>query len=290
MRGASRASHRHVLALGPRTVTLGPQPWLLGIVNVTPDSFSDGGRFLDPAAAVAQGRALIAEGADCLDVGGESTRPGAAPVTAAAECERVVPVIAALAAAGPTPVSVDTSKAAVAAAACAAGATCINDVTAGTGDPGLLDVAASTGAALVLMHMQGTPRTMQQAPHYDDVVDDVRRYLEARLEAARRAGVRDAQLLVDPGLGFGKTLAHNLALQRHLDALHALGRPVLLGPSRKSFLGALLDAPVDARLEGTLAACVAAVLAGAAALRVHDVGPTRRAVRVATAIRDGVPA
>lgn len=268
---------------------MGPRPWVMGVVNVTPDSFSDGGRFLDPDRAVAHGRALVAEGADVLDVGGESTRPGADPVDAAAERARAEPVIRALAAAVAVPLSIDTAKASVAAAACAAGATIINDVTAGTGDPALLDVAADTGAALVLMHMQGTPRTMQRAPRYDDVVDDVRAFLEARAEAARHAGVRDAQLVVDPGLGFGKTLAHNLALCRRLPELAALGRPVLLGPSRKSFLGTLLDRPVGERLEGTLAACVAGVLAGAAMVRVHDVAPVVRAVRVAAAIRDGDP-
>lgn len=283
---ASPPEHRHTLRLGPKRATLGPWPWVMGIVNVTPDSFSDGGRYLDADDAVAHGHALVAEGADCLDVGGESTRPGAAPVDADTECARVGPVIAALARTVAVPLSIDTSKAAVAAAACAAGATCINDVTAGTGDPGLLDVAAGTGAALVLMHMQGTPGTMQRAPRYDDVVDEVRHYLQARCEAARRAGVQDAQLVIDPGLGFGKTPAHNLALLRHLDAIAALGRPVLIGPSRKSFIGAVLDAPVADRLAGTLAACVAGVLGGATIVRVHDVAPTVRAVRMAAAIRD----
>jgi dihydropteroate synthase len=255
----------------------------MGIVNVTPDSFSDGGRFLDPAAAVAHGRALLAEGADVLDVGGESTRPGAAPVGAAEELDRVLPVVTALAQAGAT-VSVDTTKAAVAAPCLAAGARWVNDVSALRADPDLAGAAADAGAEVCLMHMLGEPRTMQADPRYDDVVDDVRAFLEARLAAAVAAGVPEERIWLDPGIGFGKTLEHNLALLGRLDALVALGRPVLVGTSRKSFLGRLTGrAEAADRLAGTLATTVLARARGARGFRVHDVAAARDALLVADA-------
>jgi dihydropteroate synthase len=255
----------------------------MGIVNVTPDSFSDGGRFLDPAAAVAHGRALLAEGADVLDVGGESTRPGAAPVGAAEELDRVLPVVTALAQAGAT-VSVDTTKAAVAAPCLAAGARWVNDVSALRADPDLAGAAADAGAEVCLMHMLGEPRTMQADPRYDDVVDDVRAFLEARLAAAVAAGVPEERIWLDPGIGFGKTLEHNLALLGRLDALVALGRPVLVGTSRKSFLGRLTGRSDAAdRLAGTLATTVLARARGARGFRVHDVAAARDALLVADA-------
>jgi dihydropteroate synthase len=255
----------------------------MGVVNVTPDSFSDGGRYLDASAALAHARALVTEGADWVDVGGESTRPRAEPVTAAEELHRVLPVVEALAAEG-VAVSVDTRKAAVAEAAVAAGARMVNDVSAS-----LAGVAAATGAAFVAMHMQGDPATMQDAPRYHDVVAEVRDYLVARADAAVAAGV--AEVWIDPGIGFGKALEHNLALLARLDALVATGYPVLVGISRKAMLGTLAARaagagaagggavpPPSDRLEGSLATAVWARLAGVGMVRVHDVAATRRAL------------
>jgi dihydropteroate synthase len=254
----------------------------MGIVNVTPDSFSDGGRYLDPARAIEHGERLIAEGADALDVGGESTRPGAAAVPADEERQRVLPVLEGLAGSR-VPLSIDTSKASVAAAAIDAGATTVNDVTA-LGDPELGPLCAEREVELVLMHMQGTPRTMQEHPAYDDVVDDVKAFLEERIELAVAAGVDEERIWVDPGIGFGKTVEHNLELIRRLGELRSLGRPILLGASRKRFIGSITGREVDERLGGSLAAGVLAVLAGAEALRVHDVAATRDAIVVAEAM------
>ena len=262
----------------------------MGIVNVTPDSFSDGGAFFDPAAAIEHGLRLAGEGADILDVGGESTRPGAEPVPEQEELRRVVPVVRELAARSGVPVSVDTSKAAVAEAALAAGATIVNDVTALRQDLRLGAVAARAGAAVVIMHMQGTPRTMQQAPHYEDLLGEVIAGLAAGIARAAAAGVALDRILVDPGIGFGKSLEHNLALLDRLGELEVLGRPILVGPSRKAFIGRLLDLPAAERTEGTIAACCCAAGRGAHIVRVHDVGPVRRALRVADAIRGGAAA
>ena len=256
----------------------------MGIVNVTPDSFSDGGLYLDPEAAIAHGRTLLAEGADILDVGGESTRPGAAEVPAGEEIERVVPVIGVLAAAGAR-VSVDTSKAEVAAAAIDAGARIINDVTA-LGDPEMASLCAEREVDVVLMHMRGTPRTMQEDPVYDDVVDDVRAFLAGRVELAMDAGVAEERIWVDPGIGFGKTVDHNLELIRRLGELCELGRPVLLGASRKSFIGKLTGADVDHRVGGSIATALLGAQAGASGLRVHDVAATRDALRLLDAVAD----
>jgi len=278
------------LRLGARRLDLGVRTAIMGIVNVTPDSFSDGGSFLDPAAAIAHGLRLAAEGADILDVGGESTRPGAEPVAEHEEARRVLPVIRELAARSGVPVSIDTSKAAVAAAALAAGASMVNDVSALRADPGLGEVVARSGAALVLMHMRGTPRTMQQAPHYDDLVGEVVAELAAGVARAVAAGVEPEKILIDPGIGFGKTLEHNLELLNRLGGLDALGRAILVGPSRKAFIGRLLDLPASERVEGTIAACCCAADRGAHLVRVHDVGPVRRALRVADAIRGGAAA
>jgi dihydropteroate synthase len=264
------------------------QPGVMGVVNVTPDSFSDGGRYLDAGAAVRHGLALFADGADVVDVGGESTRPGAAPVSEAEELRRVLPVVAALA--GHGRVSIDTRKAAVAVAAIEAGATLLNDVSAS-----LHGVAAAAGVGWVAMHMQGEPGTMQRDPHYGDVVGEVRDALVARATAAVAAGV--GEVWIDPGIGFGKTPAHNLSLLRHLDVLVATGFPVVVGVSRKRFLGQLLAAsdagttelagldpvPVDDRLEGSLAAAVWAFHCGVGMVRVHDVRATSHAARVVAA-------
>lgn len=258
-------------------------PRLMGVVNVTPDSFSDGGLYLDADAAVAHGEELVREGADILDVGGESTRPGAAEVDAETERARTEPVVAALAAAGHA-VSIDTSKHSVAAAALDAGATIVNDVTALRGDPEIGPLCAERDAGLILMHMRGDPRTMQEDPHYDDVVDDVRTFLAERLAAAVAAGVAEERIWLDPGIGFGKTLDHNLELLRRLGELRVLGRPLVVGTSRKSFIGKVDGSATDARLGGTIASSVLAAAEGADVLRVHDVAAVAQAAKVAGAI------
>jgi dihydropteroate synthase len=255
---------------------------VMGIVNVTPDSFSDGGRYLAPDAAIAHGRELRAAGADILDVGGESTRPGAAAVDAAEESARVLPVIEALTADGAR-VSVDTSKPDVAEAALAAGAEIVNDVTA-LADPAMTAVCADARCGVVLMHMKGTPRTMQDDPTYDDVVAEVRGFLADRLEAAVADGIDRERIWIDPGIGFGKTVEHNLELIARLDRIADLGRPVVVGASRKNFIGAITGRPVDERLGGSVAAGVVAAANGAAVLRVHDVAATVEALRVADPI------
>jgi dihydropteroate synthase len=285
MRAMSRP--RFTLRAGGHELALGGRTAIMGIVNVTPDSFSDGGAFLDAGAAIEQGLRLAAEGADILDVGGESTRPGAAPVPAEEELRRVVPVVRALAARGAVPISIDTTKAPVARAALEAGAAIVNDVSALRFDPALGPVVAAAGAALVLMHMQGDPRTMQADPRYGDVVAEVAGELGAALARAAAAGVAPERTLVDPGIGFGKTLEHNLALLDRLDALAALGRPVLVGPSRKAFIGRLTGAPPEGRVEGTIAACCLAAARGAHVVRVHDVAAVRRALAVADAVLAG---
>jgi dihydropteroate synthase len=255
----------------------------MGVINVTPDSFSDGGRFYAAEAAIAQGHRLREEGAAILDVGGESTRPGADPVDAEEELRRVLPVVEALAGHGAR-ISIDTSKAAVAAAALDAGADYVNDVTAFNGDPELAALVAERGVDCCLMHMLGTPRTMQIDPRYDDVVDDVRAFLEARIEAAVAAGVDEARISVDPGIGFGKTVEHNLELLRRMDELVAIGRPVVVGTSRKSFLGKLTGREsTDDRLPGTIATCVLSYERGARVFRVHDVAAVGDALAVTAA-------
>jgi dihydropteroate synthase len=256
------------------------RPRVMGVVNATPDSFSDGGRYLDPAQAIAHARQLVADGADIVDVGGESTRPGADEVSAAAECARVLPVVRALALDGAI-VSVDTSKPEVIRAAVDAGASMINDVRA-LRVAGALDAAAASGAAVCLMHMKGDPRTMQQAPQYADVVADVREFLAERIDAARAAGIPGERIAVDPGFGFGKTLEHNVAVMRGLPALAALGYPVLVGYSRKSSLGAITGRGPHDRLAASLAAALVAIARGARIVRVHDVRETVDALAVWT--------
>jgi dihydropteroate synthase len=255
----------------------------MGVVNVTPDSFSDGGLFLDPRAAIRHGQEMAASGADVLDIGGESTRPGAAAVDAAEELERIGPVVEGLRGAG-VPISIDTSKLAVAEAALAAGAEIVNDVTALRAEPELAGLCADRGAEVVLMHMRGSPRTMQEDPRYDDVVDDVRAFLEERLAFAVAEGVPEGRIWLDPGIGFGKTVEHNLELLRRLRELTELGRPLVVGTSRKSFIGTITGAPVEQRLGGTIATCVLAFREGARMLRVHDVPEARDALTVAEAI------
>jgi dihydropteroate synthase len=264
-------------------------PSIMGVVNVTPDSFSDGGRFLAAEAALEQALTLVREGASIVDIGGESTRPGSEPVSADEELRRVLPVIEALAGSVGVPISVDTMKADVARRALAAGATMINDVSALRYDDAMLDVVAGTGCPVCIMHMQGMPKTMQEDPRYGDVVDEVLRFLEERLTSMLARGVREEQVMIDPGIGFGKTVAHNLALLDGLSRFTALGRPVLLGASRKRFLGAILGAEPGERVIGTVATTVIGYLAGAHVFRVHDVKPNFEALRVALAVREGAP-
>lgn len=264
------------------------RPLVMGILNVTPDSFSDGGRFVDVSRALEHAERMIEQGAGMIDVGGESTRPGAADVSEEEEIRRVVPIIEALAARTAIPISIDTSKAAVMTAAVSAGASLINDVRA-LQEPGALEAAARTNAAVCLMHMQGQPRTMQHEPRYDDVVEEVAAFLEQRVGACLTAGIGRERLVLDPGIGFGKRLEHNLSLLAHLPRLRRRGPnqglPLLVGVSRKSMFQTLLGRPVEQRLAGGLAAATAAVLSGAAILRVHDVAETVDAVKVAHALR-----
>ena len=260
------------------------RPLLMGIVNVTPDSFFDGGRFCDPHRAVAHALRLVEEGADLLDIGAESTRPGALPVDVQEERRRLVPVVAAVAKAVSVPISVDTSKSEVARAAIDAGAIMVNDVTALRGDSTMVDVVAQAGTGLVLMHMQGTPDTMQHAPRYDDVVGEVAQFLAERIRFAIDHGVAKDRIVVDPGIGFGKTLGHNLDLLANLRVFTELGYPLLVGPSRKGFIGQLTDQSVEARGWGTAGVVALAVEQGANILRVHDVGPMKDVAKVAVAI------
>ncbi len=256
---------------------------LMGVVNVTPDSFSDGGLYLDAEAAISHGEELARDGAEILDVGGESTRPGAAEVSAEEERGRTEPVIAALAAGGHT-VSIDTSKVEVAEAALDAGAAIVNDVTALLGDPEIAELCAGRDVGLILMHMQGDPRTMQANPSYEDVVDDVKAFLVERTEAAVAAGVPEERIWLDPGIGFGKTLGHNLELLRRLGELRELGRPVVVGTSRKSFIGKIDGSEVGDRIGGTIASSVLAAADGADVIRIHDVREAAQALKVAAAV------
>ncbi len=256
----------------------------MGILNVTPDSFSDGGAWIDPAQAVTRALNMVNEGADIIDVGGESTRPGADPVEEASEIERVIPVIQALRDRSEVFISVDTCKAEVAQRAIEAGADIINDISACTLDPVMMDVARDTGAGLILMHMVGTPCTMQQAPRYDHVVTEVATYLQARIDVCRENGIDERQLVLDPGIGFGKTPEHNIQLLAGIPELLHLGRPLLIGVSRKSVIGHITGRPVSERLAGSLAANVCAIERGAQLLRVHDVKETCDAAHVVATI------
>jgi dihydropteroate synthase len=273
-----------VWRVGERVFDCSERTLVMGILNVTPDSFSDGGRFLDRATAVAHATRMVDDGADFLDVGGESTRPGSISVSADEELERVHPVIERLAELHPAiPISIDTRKADVAAEALDAGATIVNDVSGGA-DAAMFDVVRDREAAVVLMHMQGDPTTMQEDPHYDDVVGEVHEYLRQRIEAAELAGIDPERIAIDPGIGFGKDLDQNLHLMHGVGALLDLGRPVLVGPSRKKFIGTILDLPGEERVEGTVGAVVWMVARGAHLVRVHDVKEVVRALRVSDAI------
>ncbi len=255
---------------------------LMGILNVTPDSFSDGGEYFSGDAAVSRGLRMIDEGADCIDIGGESTRPGADPVATEEEIRRVIPVIRELAKLTRVPLSIDTTKSEVAERALDAGAVIVNDISGLRADPALAEVAARYRATLVIMHSKGTPRTMQQDPSYDDVIGEISAYLQNAIILAERAGV--GQIIVDPGIGFGKDLRHNLEILRRLRELQSLDHPVLVGPSRKSFIGKLLDLPVAQRIEGTSAAVAIAIMNGANIIRVHDVREMKRVATVVDAV------
>lgn len=274
----------HKLRARGKTFELGQRTWLVGVVNVTPDSFFNGGLYFEPARAIERALALAAEGADIIDIGGESSKPGSNPIPAKEEKKRILPVVEVLKQKDDVLISVDTTKAEVAEAALAAGADIINDISAGRFDPRMLPLAARSGAGLILMHMKGTPRTMQIAPHYDDVLGEVKAFLKERLEAAEACGVPRESILLDPGIGFGKKLEHNLVLLNNLGGLADLERPLLVGISRKSFIGKILKLEAPDRLEGTIAAAVVSILHGASLLRVHDLQAVKRAVAVAEAI------
>ena len=263
---------------------------IMGVLNVTPDSFYDGGRRLDPEKAIADGVELVAAGADIVDIGGESTRPGARPVSDQEELGRVLPVIRGLRQAVRIPISIDTYKSTVASAALGEGADIVNDISALRFDPAMAAMVAAEKVPVILMHMQGTPRTMQAEPRYSDVVREVRDFLTAQVRYALEKGIEPEKIIVDPGIGFGKTVEHNFSLLRGLHELSTMGQPLLVGASRKTFIGKILNLAPDERLEGSLAAAVAAVLAGANMIRAHDVKETRRAVQVADAIRYGIEA
>lgn len=268
---------------GSTRYDLSSRTHVMGILNVTPDSFSDGGLFGSPADAVRSAVQMQQDGADILDIGGESSRPGAAPVSVDEELRRVLPVLRGVAKELTIPISIDTTKSDVARAAVDAGATIVNDISAGSADPAMLPYVARAGVAYVAMHMKGTPRTMQVEPTYNDVMLEVTQFLIDRALTARREGI--AQVLIDPGLGFGKTLDHNLRLIRELPVLVGTGYPVLVGPSRKSFIGQILNLPVEERLEGTAAAVAACVFAGAHVVRVHDVRHMKRVVSMCDALK-----
>jgi len=258
---------------------------IMGVLNVTPDSFYDGGRRLEPEKAIADGVEMVAAGADIIDIGGESTRPGAPSVSEEEELGRILPVIRGLRRAIRAPISIDTYKSNVACAALGEGADIVNDISGLRFDPAMAAMIAEEGVPVVLMHMQGTPRTMQVEPRYGDVVREVRDFLASQISHALGKGIEPEKIIIDPGIGFGKTLDHNLSLLRNLPALATLGQPLLVGASRKTFIGKILNLAPDERLEGSLAAAVAAVLAGANMIRAHDVKETRRAVNMADAIR-----
>mgnify|MGYP003577016041 CR=1 FL=1 len=268
-----------------RLLEFSDHPLIMGVVNVTPDSFFDGGRFFDAAAAVAHALRLVEEGADLLDIGAESTRPGADVVNEAEECRRAIPVVTAVAKAVTIPVSIDTSKAAVARAALDAGASLVNDVTALRGDSAMADLIAKAGAGIVLMHMQGTPRTMQQAPRYDDVVVEISEFFEERISFATAHGIARRQIILDPGIGFGKLLGHNLTVLAQLNQFLQFDCPLMVGVSQKAFLGKLVNRPVQERQWATAAAVAMAVDRGAGIIRVHDVRAMKDVVQVAAAVR-----
>lgn len=273
------------LAFQNRILTLNGVPRIMGILNVTEDSFYDGGRFSDFSRARDQARRLVEEGADIIDIGGESTRPGSDPVPEEEEIKRVVPLIESLSGRIPVPISIDTYKAAVARKALEAGAEMVNDISALSFDPGLVEVIAETGAPVVLMHTLDRPKVMQSNPVYQDVIGDISDSLRASIQKAEEHGIDPGRIVVDPGIGFGKTVDHNLIILKRLAEFRKLGKPILIGPSRKSFIGKVLDEPVEDRLEGTLAAVALAAWQGADIIRVHDVRAAKKVSRMVSAVK-----
>ena len=280
-------SRPHTIRCKKKVLHLDERTHVMGILNCTPDSFSDGGLYMDPHKAISHGIELASQGADIIDVGGESTRPGSKPLPADEELRRVIPVIEALSARVEIPISIDTYKSSIARKALEAGAEMINDISGLKFDRKVADVAAKYDVPVVLMHIKGTPEVMQLDVHYDCLLTEIMEYLEQSIEIAEGAGIDPGQIIVDPGIGFGKSVEDNLKIIRHLAELKSLGKPILLGPSRKSFIGKILDAPIDQRDEGTLASISAAIMNGADILRVHDVGPVRKAARIVDAILRG---
>jgi dihydropteroate synthase len=273
-----------IVKAGNRLLSVQARPLIMGVLNVTPDSFYDGGRFEDVPAAVDRARIMVEEGADIIDIGAESSRPGASPVSEDEEMRRLIPVVKAVHGAVDLPISVDTTKARVASRAIEAGASIVNDISALTLDQDMARIVAESGAGVVLMHMQGRPQTMQRAPHYHDVVGEVYAFLAERIGAAEAAGISRMQIVLDPGIGFGKLQDHNLALLAHAKMFADLRRPLLVGVSRKAFTGHVLGQPIQDRLFGTAAAVAVAVLHGAGIIRVHDVGPMRDVITMTRAI------
>jgi dihydropteroate synthase len=274
------------LAIGGRVLELGQRTHVMGVLNVTPDSFSDGGRFLDPEQAYQHVVGMGRDGADIIDIGGESTRPGAKEISDEEEAARIIPLIERIAADPEIVISVDTYKAGVARKAIAAGAHMVNDISGLRFDPEMAHVVAESGVPVVLMHIQGTPRNMQADPHYEDVIGEVVEFLETGMEIGLKAGIAEEQMIVDPGIGFGKRLQDNLDILQHLSELKILGRPILLGTSRKSFIGAILDLPVEDRLEGTAATASIGIMNGAHMVRVHDVREMVRVARMTDAVME----
>ncbi|UCD72442.1 MAG: dihydropteroate synthase [Syntrophobacterales bacterium] len=277
----------HTLRFKKKVLNLNEKTHLMGILNVTPDSFSDGGLYINPDKAIAHGIELASQGADIIDIGGESTRPGAAPLKQDEELRRVIPVIDGLAAKVEIPISIDTYKSSVAERSIESGAEMINDISGLKFDPKMVGVVAKYDVPVVLMHIKGTPKVMQSDVHYDCLLTEIMEYLEQSIEIAEGAGIDAGQIIVDPGIGFGKSVQDNLKIIRHLAELKSLGKPILLGTSRKSFIGKLLHADVNQRDEGTLASISAAIMNGANILRVHDVAPAKKAAQIADAIRRG---
>ena len=271
-------------------LSLAERVHVMGILNVTPDSFSDGGRYVDADAACAHAMAMIEQGADLLDIGAESSKPGAVAIDEEEERRRLLPIVRELCSTATLPLSIDTTKAAIAEEALDAGAALINDISALRFDPRMASVVARSGAGVILMHMQGTPATMQRTASYTYVVEDVRAFLAARLEVAQQAGIPRDRILLDPGIGFGKNCEHNVTLLNHLDAFQTLGRPIVVGVSRKAFLGKILGRTIDERLMGTAGAVAVAIMKGARVVRVHDVAPIRDVVKIVEAIMSSSPA
>lgn len=278
----------YILQVNGHDYTIGPRTWIMGVINTTPDSFSDGGLYFDKNKALEKGLQLVEDGAEIIDIGGESTRPGSEPVSPEEEIRRVVPLIATLRKQTDALISIDTTKSEVAHAALDAGADIINDISALRFDPRMAPLAAEEDVPVILMHMKGTPKTMQVNPTYEDVLLEVKSFLEESIDKAQASGIKKEKIIIDPGIGFGKRLKDNLALINNLHLLEELGRPILIGVSRKSFIGTILDSPPEERLEGTIASAILSIIHGAHILRVHDVASVKKAVRVAEAImREG---